>query len=154
MNVRYSIGQMARISNSKVQTIRYYEQIGLLPAPERTPGNQRIYRQAHLDRLGFIRHSRELGFSLEQIKEILALSDDPGQPCATVDQIARRHLLEVESRIERLQSMGRELKRMLNQCNGNKVADCRIIEALSNHQFSRPDEPVSDRKPPPPHRSA
>ncbi len=131
----YSIGQMASIGNCKVQTIRYYEQIGLLPEPERTPGNQRIYSQEQMDRLGFIRHSRELGFSLDRIKEILALTDDPSHPCETVDQIARRHLLEVESRIERLQSMRKELKRMIDQCSGNKVADCRIIEALSNHQL-------------------
>lgn len=135
MGEPYSIGQMARIGNCKVQTIRYYEQIGLLPEPERTPGNQRIYNQAHMDRLGFIRHSRELGFSLERIKEILALSDDPNHSCETVDQIAHRHLMEVESRIRRLQSMRRELRRMINQCSGNKVADCRIIEALSNHRL-------------------
>jgi len=126
---------MASIGNCKVQTIRYYEQIGLLPEPERTPGNQRIYNQAHMDRLGFIRHSRELGFSLDRIKEILALSDDPAHSCETVDQIARRHLMEVESKIKRLQSMRKELRRMINQCNGNKVADCRIIEVLSNHQL-------------------
>lgn len=135
MSEHYSIGQMASIGNCKVQTIRYYEQIGLLPEPERTPGNQRIYNQAHMDRLGFIRHSRELGFSLDRIKEILALSDDPAHSCETVDQIARRHLMEVESKIKRLQSMRKELRRMINQCNGNKVADCRIIEVLSNHQL-------------------
>lgn len=140
MHEPYSIGQMARISNSKVQTIRYYEQIGLLPEPERTPGNQRIYRQVQLDRLGFIRHSRELGFSLEQIKEMLTLSDDPGQSCETVDQIAGRHLQEVESRIARLQSMRKELRRMISQCSGNKVADCRIIQALSNHQLCLADQ--------------
>ena len=135
MAERYSIGQMARIGNCKVQTIRYYEQIGLLPEPERSAGNQRIYNRAHTNRLGFIRHSRELGFSLDRIKEILALTDDPSHSCETVDQIARRHLLEVESRIKRLQSMRKELKRMIDRCSGNKVADCRIIEALSNHQL-------------------
>ncbi|WP_435686035.1 MerR family transcriptional regulator, partial [Sedimenticola selenatireducens] len=135
MAERYSIGQMARIGNCKVQTIRYYEQIGLLPEPERSAGNQRIYNRAHMNRLGFIRHSRELGFSLDRIKEILALTDDPSHSCETVDQIARRHLLEVESRIKRLQSMRKELKRMIDRCSGNKVADCRIIEALSNHQL-------------------
>ncbi|WP_029132892.1 helix-turn-helix domain-containing protein [Sedimenticola selenatireducens] len=143
MAERYSIGQMARIGNCKVQTIRYYEQIGLLPEPERSAGNQRIYNRAHMNRLGFIRHSRELGFSLDRIKEILALTDDPSHSCETVDQIARRHLLEVESRIKRLQSMRKELKRMIDRCSGNKVADCRIIEALSNHQLC-----LSERHPP------
>jgi len=118
-----------------VQTIRYYEQIGLLPEPERSGGNQRIYRQQHLDRLGFIRHSRELGFSLDQIREILSLSDDPSHACEEVDQIARAHLREVESRIRRLQSMRKELKRMISQCAGSQVSDCRIIEVLSDHSL-------------------
>ena len=131
MNRRYSIGQMAEAGNCKVQTIRYYEQIGLLPEPERSEGNQRIYHQNHLNRLGFVRHSRELGFSLDRIREILALSDDPSHSCEEVDQIARSHLQEVESKIKRLHSMRMELKRMINQCAGNQVADCRIIEVLS-----------------------
>ena len=118
-----------------MQTIRYYEQIGLLAEPERSEGNQRIYRQNHLDRLGFIRHSRELGFSLERIREILALSDDPSHSCEEVDQIARGHLQEVESKIRRLRSMRAELKRMIDQCAGNHVADCRIIEVLSDHSL-------------------
>ncbi|WP_316367760.1 MerR family transcriptional regulator [Candidatus Thiodiazotropha sp. CDECU1] len=135
MNRRYSIGQMAEAGNCKVQTIRYYEQIGLLPEPERSEGNQRIYHQNHLDRLGFVRHSRELGFSLDRIREILAISDDPSHSCEEVDQIARSHLQEVESKIKRLQSMRMELKRMINQCAGNQVADCRIIEILSDHSL-------------------
>ena len=135
MNPKYSIGQMAKAGNCKVQTIRYYEQIGLLPEPERTEGNQRIYRQEHFARLGFIRHSRELGFSLDRIREILTLSDDPSHSCEKVDQIARSHLREVESKIERLQSLQKELQRMINQCAGNQVADCRIIEVLSDHSL-------------------
>ncbi len=131
----YSIGEMAAKGNCKVQTIRYYEQIGLLPEPERNSGNQRIYLQKHLDRLGFIRHSRELGFSLDRIREILALSDDPTHSCGDVDQIARSHLQEVEHKIKRLQCMGNELKRMIGQCAGNRVADCRIIEVLSDHSL-------------------
>lgn len=133
MNQQYSIGQMAKAGNCKVQTIRYYERIGLLPEPERSDGNQRIYRQHYMDRLGFIRHSRELGFSLERIREILALSDDPSHSCEEVDRIARNHLLEVESKIKRLQSMRKELRRMIDQCTGNQVSECRIIEVLSNH---------------------
>ncbi|MCU7933548.1 MAG: helix-turn-helix domain-containing protein [Candidatus Thiodiazotropha sp. (ex Dulcina madagascariensis)] len=124
---------MAKAGNCKVQTIRYYERIGLLPEPERSDGNQRIYRQHYMDRLGFIRHSRELGFSLERIREILALSDDPSHSCEEVDRIARNHLLEVESKIKRLQSMRKELRRMIDQCTGNQVSECRIIEVLSNH---------------------
>jgi len=135
MGQHYMIGQMAKVGNCKVQTIRYYEQIGLLPEPERTAGNQRIYRQVHRDRLNFIRHSRELGFSLEQIRKILTLNDDPGHSCDEVDKIARAHLHDVESKIKRLQEMRKELKRMVTQCAGDQVADCRIIEVLSDHSL-------------------
>ncbi|MEH6648403.1 MAG: helix-turn-helix domain-containing protein [Motiliproteus sp.] len=133
MSKHYTIGQMANAGHCKVQTIRYYEQIGLLPHPMRSEGNQRIYTQTHWNRLGFIRHSRELGFSLERIREMLALNDDPSHSCEEVDLIASKHLQQVESKIKRLQSMRDELTRMIGRCQGNQVADCRIIEVLSNH---------------------
>lgn len=133
MSGKLSIGLMAKAGNCKVQTIRYYEQVGLLSKPERSEGNQRIYPQKDRERLSFIRHSRELGFSLDQIRQILTLSDNPDQTCSEVDLIAHTHLKEVESRIRRLQSMKKELKRMIAQCDGEKVADCRIIEVLSDH---------------------
>ncbi|MES9858916.1 MAG: helix-turn-helix domain-containing protein [Sedimenticola sp.] len=139
MSEQYSIGQMAQAGNCKVQTIRYYEQIGLLPKPGRSAGNQRIYTQTHRDRLSFIRHSRELGFSLERIREILALSDDPGQSCQEIDKIARSHLREVESKIKRLQRMRQELKRMISQCQSDEVADCRILKVLGNHKLCYSD---------------
>jgi len=135
MQEHYSIGQMARAGDCKVQTIRYYEEKGLLPAPGRTPGNQRFYSQAHYDRLRFIRHSRELGFSLERIRQILALSDDAERSCAEVDQIAREHLREVESRIGRLRGLQKELQRMISQCETDRVSECRIIEVLADHEL-------------------
>ncbi|WP_417221992.1 MerR family transcriptional regulator [Amphritea sp.] len=135
MAQQFSIGEMAKVGNCKVQTIRYYEEIGLLLKPGRTAGNQRIYLQAHRDRLNFIRHSRELGFSLEQIRTILALNDDPSHCCAEVDKIAHAHLSEVESKIARLEDMRTELKRMIGACAGGQVSDCRIIEALSDHRL-------------------
>ena len=130
-----TIGQVAKDVNCKVQTIRYYEQIGLLPTPIRNQGNQRRYNQAHLDRVRFIRHSRELGFSLDDIRKILSLSDQSSQSCEEVDRIARDHLMSVESKIERLQSLHKELKRMINECSKDQVADCRIIQVLSNHKL-------------------
>lgn len=135
MSEQFSIGDMAKTGNCKVQTVRYYEEIGLLPRPARSTGNQRIYTRAHRDRLHFIRHARELGFPLERIREILALGDDPSHSCAQVDQIAREHLRDVESRIERLQSLRVELERMISECSANRVADCRIIEVLSDHNL-------------------
>ena len=135
MNSGYSIGQMARAGDCKVQTIRYYEQKGLLPEPKRSAGNQRIYSRRHYERLRFIRHSRELGFSLDRIRQILDLSDDSEKPCAMVDQIAREHLREVESKIQRLQCLEKELQRMISECAGDRVSDCRIIEVLADHEL-------------------
>jgi DNA-binding transcriptional MerR regulator len=132
-NRALSIGDLAARAGTKVQTIRYYEQIALVPAPERSAGNQRRYGASHLERLAFIRHARELGFSLGAIRELLGLSDRPDQPCAAVDQLARVHLLEVERRIARLSKLRSELERMIAQCEGGQVRDCRIIEVLSEH---------------------
>jgi len=130
---RFTIGRLARATGCKVQTIRYYEQIGLMPVPVRSAGNQRLYGPEHVDRLSFIRHSRELGFSLEAIRELLSLVDHPDQPCATADQIARTQLQAVEQRISRLQALKAELERMVRQCQGGRVADCRVIEVLADH---------------------
>ncbi len=135
MSSHFSIGDMAKTGDCKVQTVRYYEEIGLLPKPARSAGNQRIYTHAHRDRLRFIRHARELGFPLERIREILALGDEPSHSCVEVDQIARDHLRDVDSRIERLQSLRTELERMISECGANRVAECRVIEVLSDHNL-------------------
>lgn len=128
-----SIGGLARRTGCKVQTIRYYEQIGLMPQPGRTSGNQRFYGKAHADRLAFIRHSRELGFSLNAIRELLGLSDDPSRSCEQADRIARAHLREVENRLASLTVLKTELERMLRQCKRGRIADCRVIEVLADH---------------------
>ena len=137
-NRAFAIGELAALTGARIQTIRYYEQIGLLPAPDRSAGNQRRYMGAHLDRLAFIRHARELGFSLGAIRELLSLSDPPDQPCAAIDELARTHLLEVERRIARLKRLRTELERMIAQCAGGRVRDCRIIEVLSEHPVREP----------------
>jgi DNA-binding transcriptional MerR regulator len=127
------IGDLARATGCKVQTIRYYEEIGLMPVAARTAGNQRRYGRQHIDRLAFIRHSRELGFSLEAIRELLSLSDRPEQPCDAVDRLARRQLEHIERRLRRLTMLKSELERMLEQCAGGRVRNCRVIDALSDH---------------------
>ncbi|MCI2395700.1 helix-turn-helix domain-containing protein [Aliiroseovarius sediminis] len=129
-----SIGIMAKRTGTKVQTIRYYEQIGLMPEPGRTEGGQRRYGGVELDRLAFIRHARELGFSLEAIRELLDLSDSPERSCAQVDAVAQRQLKEVEARIARLEALRIELQRMLSECNADRVADCRILQVLRDHE--------------------
>jgi Cu(I)-responsive transcriptional regulator len=128
-----AIGTLAKRTGTKVQTIRYYEQIGLLPEPERTEGGQRRYGDDDLDRLAFIRHARQLGFTLEAIRELLELSDNPGRSCADVDRIAHRQLKEVEARIARLEALRKELKRMLKECSRDTVSDCRVLEVLRDH---------------------
>ncbi len=126
-----TIGRLAALTGCKVQTIRYYEQIGLLPAAPRTAGNQRVYGGGHAERLAFIRHARELGFSLGAVRELLALSDDPSRPCEDADRIARAHLREVEHRIARLSRLRAELERTVSRCAGGRIAECRVIQALS-----------------------
>ena len=128
-----TIGGMARKTGTKVQTIRYYEQIGLMPEPGRTEGGQRRYGDDELDRLAFIRHARQLGFSLEAIRELLDLSDHPNRPCNEADAIAGRQLKQVEQRLARLEVLRTELKRMVRECSGGQTADCRVLEVLRDH---------------------
>ncbi len=130
----YSIGDLAKTAATKVETIRYYEKIGLMPEAARTAGNQRAYSRSHRDRLAFIRHARELGFPLEDIRALLDITDQPETSCAEADLIARRHLEGVRSRITRLKVLEKELSRMVDQCACNTVADCRVIEVLADHR--------------------
>ncbi|GGE19891.1 MerR family transcriptional regulator [Polymorphobacter glacialis] len=125
-----TIGDLGRTTGTKVETIRYYERIGLLPAPPRTDGNYRSYGAAELARLSFIRRGRDLGFSLDQVRALLALSDDRQDDCADIDAIARRHLEEVERKLADLTALRRELKGVISSCKGGAISDCRIIEAL------------------------
>jgi Cu(I)-responsive transcriptional regulator len=126
-----AIGELGRLTDTKVETIRYYEHIGLLAAPARTAGNYRAYGPEHLNRLSFVRRSRDLGFSLDQVRALLDLSDDRERPCDAIDAIAKEHLAEVDRKITDLRALRRELSNMINQCRCGTVAECRIIEALS-----------------------
>lgn len=129
----YSIGDLAKKTGTKVQTIRYYEQVGLMSPPERTTGGQRRYDAADMDRLSFIRHSRQLGFPLDSIRELIELSDNPDKPCHEADEIARRQLRDVEQRIVRLEALRTELRRMVEECGGGRAANCRVLEVLRDH---------------------
>jgi len=128
-----SIGEAARVSGIKVPTIRYYEQMGLLPEPPRTEGNRRVYDEARLRRLTFIRHARELGFDIGAIRTLLDLQDNPGQSCVPADSIARQRLQDVVERIERLKALQIELERMIAGCTHGTIAQCRVIEVLTDH---------------------
>lgn len=128
-----SIGEISRRSGVKVPTIRYYEQMGLIAAPERSAGNQRRYTPAELDRLTFIRHARDLGLSLDAIRELLELSEHPDMPCADAHVIATEHLASIRERIARLKRLERELTRIEASCHADYVGECRIIHVLSDH---------------------
>ena len=127
----FSIGALAVAAGTKVETVRFYEKAGILPAPLRTRGNYRAYTANDVKRLGFIRRGRELGFSLDQVRALLSLSDRPDQPCEAVDKIARARLEDVRRKIADLRRLKRELKGLIEQCGCGTVADCRIVEALA-----------------------
>lgn len=127
------IGRAAALSGVKVPTIRYYEQIGLLRPAPRNEGNRRLYGEDDLSRLGFIRHARQLGFELDQIRELIALSEEPESPCGRADAIARRQLADIDDRVRRLLALRAELARMTEGgCHGT-IAECRVIEVLADH---------------------
>lgn len=133
------IGDLARATDTKVETVRYYERIGLMPPPERTEGNYRSYTSAHLRRLNFIRHARGLGFDIAEIRSLLELSDQPAQDCAEADRIASLHLRAVEAKIGQLEVLRDELARMVGQCRGGQVATCRVMEVLADHSLCEHD---------------
>ena len=126
-----TIGSLARATDIKVETIRYYERIGLLSAPARTSGNYRSYAFEHLARLSFIRRARDLGFTLDQVRALLKLSDQKNLSCESVDAIAREHLRQVERKIADLNALRTELDSLVNQCARGTIAECCIIEALA-----------------------
>jgi DNA-binding transcriptional MerR regulator len=141
MTSTHGIGDVARRSGCTVQTIRYYERIGLVAPPVRTSGNQRVYDDATLARLTFIRHARALGFSLDAIREILGLSANLNRDCAEIDAIAKTHLDAVRQRIGGLKVLEKELARMVDACAHGAVSECRVVQVLSDHQMCGTDHP-------------
>jgi DNA-binding transcriptional MerR regulator len=131
------IGDLAKRTGTKVNTIRFYEGIGLMPEAVRTSGGRRTYGEAEARQLGFIRHARELGFSVEEIRSLITLSAKPDQDCHEAGAIARRHLASVEDRITRLIAMRDALSDATRACDGGKMADCRVMEAITTLPTSR-----------------
>lgn len=132
----FSIGDLSKRTGVKVPTIRYYEQVGLIEAAERTEGGQRRYAKAGLERLAFIQHARQLGFSIEDIRELVELSQHPEQSCNDANEIAERHLDEVRSRIQKLKRLESELARIAC-CKARNVAHCQVIESLADHALCK-----------------
>lgn len=124
------ISDAAASSGCHLETIRYYERVGLLPEPERTRNRYRQYTDADVERLRFITRGRDLGFSLEEIRSLLRLAQDPDLSCDEVDQLARQHLGDIRTRIADLQRMASELERTIGACHGGERGTCTILETL------------------------
>lgn len=123
-------GELAAHSGCNVETVRFYEKRGLLPAPPRTAGGHRDYDIEHLKRLTFIRRSRELGFTLDEIRGLLALVDGRAYSCAEVKALTLGHLQDVRQKIADLAKLDRVLSELVERCQDDHIPDCPIIDAL------------------------
>ncbi|GLZ87433.1 MerR family transcriptional regulator [Metapseudomonas resinovorans] len=128
---KLTVGQLATATDTKAVTIRYYESLGLLPAAQRNSSGYRLYSAQDRDRLVFIRRSRALGFSLDDIRELLSFSDHRQASCAAVDAKIAEQLVQVRLRIRDLQGLEQELQRLIDCCQGGVIEQCRIIESLT-----------------------
>ena len=128
----FSIGKLAEAANCKVETVHYYEKTGLMPEPSRTEGGHRIYLLSHVKRLNFIRRSRDLGFTIKQIKDLLKFIDEPDHYCGEVKAMAMLQTRVVQKKIDDLQRLQNALEKMISQCNEDdySIENCPIIDAL------------------------
>ena len=134
----FSIGELSKRTKVKVPTIRYYEETGLLAAPDRTEGNQRRYDAAGLARLNFIKHARDLGFSIDAISELIGLQGYPDRSCQAATDIAVTQLSDVRAKIKRLRALEKELVRISKGCDGAGVSqDCYVLASLADHKLCR-----------------
>jgi MerR family mercuric resistance operon transcriptional regulator len=126
-----TIGKLSDRTGVNIETIRYYERVGLLPAPPRSAGRHRLYDAAHLQRLSFIRRSRELGFSLDEIRMLLGLADNADMACADTREMTLRHLADVRGKIASLRKLERALKSMTDACQPGSQSSCPILDTLN-----------------------
>ncbi|CAB3783811.1 MerR family transcriptional regulator [Pararobbsia alpina] len=129
MSKTYSIGALSSLSGVNIETIRYYERVKLLAAPARSSNGYRCYDHSAAERLTFVRRGRELGFTVDEIRRLLELADNPDRPCADADQMVLAHLENIEGRIRDLQRMRKAL-REISRCAGTTAADCRLVRTL------------------------
>ncbi|GMQ77269.1 MAG: helix-turn-helix domain-containing protein [Gammaproteobacteria bacterium] len=127
---RLTRGLLSRRTGCNIETIRYYEGIGLMPVPQRSQGGHRLYDEGQVKRLTFIRRARELGFSLREIRGLLALVDGGDYSCGQIETLTLEHLGEVRSKIADLRKLERTLADIASQCDGGRVPDCPVIDAL------------------------
>ncbi len=139
-DIEMTIGKLAAATHCKPETIRYYEQAGLLPAPARSPAGYRLYSESHRRRLAFIRKGRDLGFSLADIGAMLDLTEEQQSSCCEISRLSRQHLATIEDKIQKLNALSIELNKLITQCSDEKISECRIIEALLNDKSTDPLE--------------
>lgn len=125
-----TIGGLSKRTGVNIETIRYYERIGVLPGAPRTNGGHRVYDEDHLKRLTFVRRSRELGFPLEEVRGLLRMVDGDGYSCDEVNALTLDHLADIRRKIADLKKLEKVLKDMAAQCEGGSVPDCPIVDAL------------------------
>jgi len=130
-NPRLTIGVLSEQTEVNIETIRYYERIGILPNPPRSAGGHRLYGNEQKQRLVFIRRSRHLGFSLDQVRELLGLSNGRRMACAKVKSITEGHIADIRRRVRDLQRLERVLTGMAAQCRGEETPDCPILDTLA-----------------------
>jgi MerR family mercuric resistance operon transcriptional regulator len=127
---RIAIGRLSKHTGTNIETIRYYERVGLLPASARSSGGYRLYGTDQLKRLNFIRRARALGFSLAEVRKLLTLADQKRRPCAEVRVVAAAHLEDVKGKIADLRQMERVLKETVARCEAGSGSHCPMIDAL------------------------
>jgi len=135
----FSIGILSKRTDTKVTTIRYYEKMGLIDEPSRSEGNQRQYSQAHLERLSFIRHARELGFTINDIRDLISLEAKNNRSCKKVHEIAKQNLQSIRQRMKKLKLLEAELKRIEAMTDNGRIDKCRVIQALADHSLCTSD---------------
>jgi MerR family mercuric resistance operon transcriptional regulator len=128
--VSISIGELSTLTGVNIETVRYYEKIGLLPAPGRTEGRHRVYEPSHVARLTFLRKSRKLGFSLDEVRSLLKLVDGGHSSCSDIQTVTVAHLGDVTRKIADLKRLERTLSEVVSRCRGGSVPECPIIETL------------------------
>jgi len=139
------IGELSTASSTPIETIRYYERAGLLPAPARTQSNFRVYEAPHLERLQFIRYCRGLDMSLDEVRVLLRFKDEPGADCGDVNSLLDDHIVHVSTRIKELRALERQLKDLRRRCGDARAADqCGILAGLSEAS----QEPVAPSREP------
>ena len=124
------IGQLSRLTGVNIETIRYYERIKMLPAPPRTSSGRRVYDQTHLRTLVFIRRSRELGFSLDEIRALIRLGGPAKATCREVREIAAHHLEDIQAKLSDLKKLERLLASTVAKCSGRTAPDCPVLDIL------------------------